>query len=225
MNNVYCLGSRLNITSLCISLTRITAFLGAAAMSLIVGCTNEYAIQETEYWGDKSQVASTHSVSRQGDWVLPADSPIYIAKPQTPQGSDSTQQAVTNQICANLAKAMSEYFPQTTLGADFLFLEDALAEARRSGNLYLIYPKLVQFHQGTLAGDQLEDEAEDIRAISRSRISVQLMIYDVLSRQFIEGVTVHSKGGWLADFKEEPSSLIAEGFALFSRQLSAVAPD
>lgn len=225
MNNLYCPGSRLSSTALPISLKRITSFLAAAATSLIVGCTYEYAIQETEYWGDKSQVASTHRVSRQGDWVLPADSSIYVAKPQMPEGSDSTQQALTSQICANLVKAMSEYFPQTALGADFLPLEDALAEAHRSGSLYLIYPKLVQFHQGTLAGDQVEDEAEEVRVISRSRISVQLMIYDVLSQQLVEGVTVRSKGGWLADFQEEPTSLIAEGFALFSRQLSAVAPD
>lgn len=197
-----------------------------STLVLNTGCTYQYSVQQAEYWSGKTQAVASHKVSRQQEWVLPADSTIYLAFPQVTQSEMAlSDEHVSYQLGSalnhNLYQAMSVHFPQVTQGQQPASLAEALRSAKQAGCVFLIYPRVFHLQDGINSLLEFDELLGGFSDVGLDRIAVQLVIYDAISERLLDGVTVQSKSGWLAFYKQNPESLIADGFALVSRKLAA----
>ena len=185
--------------------------------SLIAACTAQHTADRSAAIYDATGISGKTRIQRNEQWVMQANSRIYLAHPRTGKKSQEVQQ----QLSKNLARSLEQNFAEIVMGSSALPLSEALREAKANGMAYLFYPRLAAVRDGINSVQEVDDSFfEDDKSFGFDRLSVQVQIYNAQNGQFMDRVNIESRSGWFSIYSNSPEELMASAFEKTSKILA-----
>lgn len=173
--------------------------------SLLVSCTPRYTREKTQEVLADTRLVEYQQVRRENTWVLPQSAKLFIAYPHMGQADQSRRLNRTQHTLAELLKnGFGRYFPATIHSLDEQALSEALSDARRRTQDFLIFPELLAISQNPAAASK--DTRPGLTA--KNNLDFNLRIYDVRSRKLVDTIKVTGGQGWLDFSTQEPQVLM-----------------
>lgn len=197
------------------------------------GCTVAYTQQTSADLTRQLGFADRAEVRRGGSWVLPVESHIYLAFPQSP---DRAQPPDTQSQYPRLLLSVADAL-QDQLGGRFTQLQSApWLESRAqswqhaTGNAYdfLVLPELIGRSDLLSSMREIRRDwrlisasAQDSEQVGRDRLALRLQIYDVRSGRLLDTITVNAISSRIAWTERTPHLLAAQAASALAAPLMA----
>lgn len=167
-------------------------------LMLLGGCTSQYTGSVYQTSMSTLRLADTHLVARNGEWVLPFDAKIALAKPESPSTLPRSRAALDRA----LREQTPNEFPNTKYFHDVVSLDDALMQAQALGCTFVLYPRVLDLNnQRNQWSEILEGkEASAHEKIGLDSAEAELLIVDVVSGRVLDQIKINSRSSM---FKRE----------------------
>lgn len=186
-------------------------------VSVLAACTPQYTREQTRAVLADSRLLEHQTVARENTWVLPQSAKLLLAYPHLGQVDQSRRLNRTQYALAELLKnGFSRYFPATVSAVEAQTLGEALSDARRRTQDFLIYPELLAISQNAKA----VSEGGHSAPAEKNTMDFNLRIYDVRSRKLVDTVKVTSGQGLLDFSSREPQVLMEKAIEAAVKSLA-----
>ncbi|TVZ39284.1 uncharacterized protein DUF4823 [Alteromonadaceae bacterium 2753L.S.0a.02] len=201
----YCLTLTLMITQLC-------------------GCTASYTGQMVNDSLTVLHLKNKHSVMRVGDWRLPMNAQLFLARPQfgLQLTGDNTQLPRSRTYLQKaLEQELKLYFPGTAVAWVDLSFAEALTIARLQGCEILVYPRLFAYKDNLNSWQQI-NEGKGVnpnQRYGRDTALFEILLVETYSGDVLDTATVVSRERFFTN-TETPEVLYAQAAQTYVSRLS-----
>lgn len=186
---------------------------------LLVGCTLAHTRQSSGDIARQLGMADQAQVQRGGNWVLAANSRVYLAFPQSPETVHQTYPRLALSVFDALQEHLSGHFAQVQLAPWQESRDDSWQRAAEQSVDFLLVPHILaredqlssvrEIHRDWQVSSAYGGE----RRVGRDRVSLRLQVYDLRSRRLLDTLTVHVVSSRIA-WAERTPQILAQHAAL-----------
>lgn len=183
---------------------------------IISGCTLNHALQKTQGWLHAVEIVDHHTVSRELGLVLPADSTIYVAFPETHFSKVSDRQ-----VQDNLWRSLTQYFPLSVKGKEPQSISRAMRSARANNTSLMIYPRLIAKVDKVNSLQEFDEDIVELEHFGRDKLRVQILLFDSVSKRLLDIALIDSRSAWLALERKSSEVMFDRAFQQYALSISA----
>lgn len=181
-------------------------------ISPLLGCSSlNSAYQESRELFEASQLLGNGEVTRDSNWVIPAQSSFYVARSNHLSSSNPEHANVLIQL---LETAIGNSFSGVRIGLFPESADFALRSAQRAGSNYVVYPRLLRWDDRLGTWSEImtslrQDSNQDIvDGFGLDQALVQLIIIDANSGKQVDLARIESASGWLSLYGDDPATIL-----------------
>lgn len=157
------------------------------ALFFLSSCTYQYAMESIPVWSERLEFSERHTLSTARGLVLARDSQICVHSPiaNTPVTPEAT-------ISRDLATSLQPYFRGVYLIQQSANYQNSLAESKRMGCGFLLYPQFVlEDFQSSLG--ELQEGVDERDDVGFDRLYLALTTWDVPTNQWVDTTYLKSR--------------------------------
>ncbi|MGI1678036.1 MAG: DUF4823 domain-containing protein [Cellvibrionaceae bacterium] len=186
------------------------------SLVLLCGCTSQYSLQATGKIIDMLQINDQYVFNERRGINLPINSNVYVA--------------VANNVVASpfspimshlLGQQLELYIPEVHVGLIAVSVSSALEQARQMESDFLIYPKIVLQSEQKSSFNEIVDDYESLAAIGLDRVWIQVSVWDVNSKTFIDSTQIKGRSTPVQFTENQSNDLIEKAMQKYAKRLMA----
>lgn len=186
----------------------------------LLGCTTAYVSSVTEQALSEARLKSSYSVERNAEWIVHANTPIFLAWPADIKSTSRTRNLFN--LYQSLDFTLKQTFPAYTTGQHRSHLQEWFSEAATRGSELLFLPKLVttennlSSRQEILEGSALHSD----KKMGTDKAVFQVLIYEVGTQKLIDVATVSSRSHLFSSKVQLPLDLFEQAAYFFAEAIT-----
>jgi len=180
------------------------------------GCSYQYSLQTTKKIIDTVDLGNRYVFDERRQLTLPINSSIYVAV-----ANNADKIPFSPQLSQLLAQQLELYIPEVYVVSTALTFTDALEKAYQLRADFLVYPKVIIQEEQSSSLFEIVDDFESLESIGLDRVWIQVSVWDVNSKTFIDSTKIKGSSSFLQLSKNSTQDLFAEAMEEYTRRLIA----